>query len=72
MAGQRTSECLRRSRNRAQTTCRVAILHPHDLLVTVYYSVHTNRNALDRGETEIRRIGAGLLASRRLRQPIRL
>ena len=38
-----------------------AILHPHDL-VTSFYSVHTNRNALDRGEAEIRRIGAGLLA----------
>ncbi|HET7062731.1 MAG TPA: hypothetical protein VFI49_00550, partial [Rudaea sp.] len=48
-----------------------AIKHPHDL-VTGYYSVHTNVNALDRGEAEIRRIGAGLLASGRLQQPIRL
>jgi redox-sensitive bicupin YhaK (pirin superfamily) len=48
-----------------------AVKHPHDL-VTGYYSVHTNRNALDRGEAEIRRIGAELLASGRLRKPIRL
>jgi len=48
-----------------------AIKHPHEL-VTGYYSVHTNRNALDRGEAEIRRIGAGLLASGRLQQAIRL
>jgi redox-sensitive bicupin YhaK (pirin superfamily) len=48
-----------------------AIKHPH-ALVTGYYSVHTNRNALDRGEAEIRRIGARLLASGRLRQPTRL
>ena len=48
-----------------------AIKHPHDL-VTGYYSVHTNVNALDRGEAEIRRIGAGLLASGRLQQSIRL
>jgi hypothetical protein len=48
-----------------------AIKHPHDL-VTGYYSVHTNRNALARGEAEIRRIGAELRTSGRLRQPIRL
>ena len=48
-----------------------AIKHPHDL-VTGYYSVHTNVNALDCGEAEIRRIGARLLASGRLQQPIRL
>jgi redox-sensitive bicupin YhaK (pirin superfamily) len=48
-----------------------AIKHPHDL-VTGYYSVHTNVNSLDRGEAEIRRIGARLLASGRLQQPIRL
>jgi redox-sensitive bicupin YhaK (pirin superfamily) len=48
-----------------------AIKHPHDL-VTGYYSVHTNAAALDRGEAEIRRIGARLLASGRLQQPIRL
>lgn len=40
--------------------------HPHDL-VTGYYSVHTNANALEQGETEIRRIGAQLRASGRLR-----
>jgi redox-sensitive bicupin YhaK (pirin superfamily) len=48
-----------------------AIKHPHDL-VTGYYSVHTHADALDRGEGEIRRIGARLLASGRLQQPIRL
>ncbi len=48
-----------------------AVKHPHDL-VTGSYSVHTNRNALDRGEAEIRRIGAVLRTSGRLRQPIRL
>ena len=48
-----------------------ATKHPHDL-ITGYYSVHTNVNSLDRGEAEIRRIGAQLLASGRLRQPIRL
>jgi redox-sensitive bicupin YhaK (pirin superfamily) len=44
-----------------------AIKHPHDL-VTGYYSVHTNVDALDRGEAEIRRIGDRLRASGRLRQ----
>ena len=48
-----------------------AIKHPHDLVMGSY-SVHTNREALDRGEAEIRRIGAGLLASGRLRQRTRL
>ena len=48
-----------------------AVKHPHDL-VTGYYSVHTNRGALDRGEAEIRRIGDELLASGRLKQAIRL
>jgi len=47
-----------------------AIKHPHDL-VTGYYSVHTNENALARGETEIRRIGDQLRASGRLRSPSR-
>jgi hypothetical protein len=46
-----------------------AILHPPRF---GDYSVHTNRHALDRGEAEIGRIGAGLLGSGRLRQPIRL
>ena len=48
-----------------------AIKHPHEL-VTGYYSVHTSQEALDRGEAEIRRIGAELIASGRLRQPVRL
>ena len=48
-----------------------AIKHPHDL-VTGYYSVHTNAAALDRGEAEIRRIGASLLGLGRLQQPIGL
>jgi redox-sensitive bicupin YhaK (pirin superfamily) len=40
--------------------------HPHDL-VTGYYSVHTSADALERGEAEIRRIGAVLRKSGRLR-----
>jgi len=48
-----------------------AIKHPHEL-VTGTYSVHTNGDALERGEAEIRRIGSRLLATGRLRQPIRL
>jgi redox-sensitive bicupin YhaK (pirin superfamily) len=48
-----------------------AIKHPHDL-VTGYYSVHTSAGTLERGEAEIRRIGASLLASGRLQQPLRL
>lgn len=34
-----------------------AVPHPHDL-ITGYYSVHTNEDALARGEAEIQRIGA--------------
>ena len=48
-----------------------AIKHPHDL-VTGYYSVHTNADALERGEAEIRRIGSRLLATGRLQRSIRL
>lgn len=36
-----------------------AVKHPHDL-VTGYYSVHTHAAALEKGETEINRIGAQL------------
>jgi redox-sensitive bicupin YhaK (pirin superfamily) len=36
-----------------------AIKHPHDLVLG-YYSVHTNREALDRGEANIRAIGRRL------------
>ena len=43
-----------------------AIKHPHDL-VTGYYSVHTNPNALEKGEAEIKRIGEILRAAGRLR-----
>jgi hypothetical protein len=32
-----------------------AVRHPHDLVLG-YYSVHTNRDALDRGEAQIQRI----------------
>lgn len=39
-----------------------AAKHPHEL-VTGYYSVHTNAAALERGEREIRRIGAQLRAA---------
>ena len=35
--------------------------HPHDLVLG-HYSVHTSREALERGETEIRRIGSVLRA----------
>ncbi|MGH8050381.1 MAG: pirin family protein [Arenimonas sp.] len=42
-----------------------AIKHPYDL-VTGYYSVHTNRAALDKGEAEIRRIGHHLRIAGRL------
>jgi redox-sensitive bicupin YhaK (pirin superfamily) len=43
-----------------------AIKHPHPLELG-HYSVHTSRAALEQGETEIRRIGAGLQADGRLR-----
>jgi redox-sensitive bicupin YhaK (pirin superfamily) len=46
-----------------------AIKHPHDLVLG-YYSVHTNADALERGETEIRRIGDRLRASGRLTQSV--
>jgi redox-sensitive bicupin YhaK (pirin superfamily) len=36
-----------------------ALQHPHDL-VSGYYSVHTNAAALEKGENEIKRIGAQL------------
>lgn len=35
--------------------------HPHDLVLG-NYSVHTSREALERGDAEIRRIGASLRA----------
>ena len=49
-------------------TCFVlgsAIKHPHDL-ITGYYSVHTSKAALIRGEQEIERIGALLREEGRL------
>jgi len=42
-----------------------AIKHPHPLVLG-YYSVHTSRAALNRGETEINRIGQRLRAEGRL------
>jgi hypothetical protein len=48
-----------------------AIKHPH-ALVTGYYSVHTSAHALERGETEIRRIGKRLQKSGRLQRAITL
>ena len=42
-----------------------AIKHPHDLVLG-YYSVHTSEKTLERGETEIARLGAQLKASGRL------
>ena len=42
-----------------------AVKHPHDL-VTGHYSVHTSREALDRGEAEIRRLGQQLHREGRL------
>lgn len=42
-----------------------AVKHPHDLVMG-YYSVHTSRNALERGEVEIERIGAQLRAKGQL------
>ncbi|WP_051748329.1 pirin family protein [Nevskia soli] len=43
-----------------------AVPHPHELVLG-YYSVHTSRAALDRGEREIDRIGQLLHADGRLR-----
>lgn len=43
-----------------------AVPHPHELVLG-YYSVHTSRAALDRGEREIDRIGQLLRADGRLR-----
>jgi redox-sensitive bicupin YhaK (pirin superfamily) len=43
-----------------------AIKHPHDLVLG-YYSVHTSAMALERGETEIQRIGMRLRAEGRLK-----
>nr|WP_315394632.1 pirin family protein [uncultured Duganella sp.] len=40
-----------------------AVKHPYDL-VTGYYSVHTNQAALDKGESEIERIGAQLRSAK--------
>jgi redox-sensitive bicupin YhaK (pirin superfamily) len=42
-----------------------AIKHPHPLVLG-YYSVHTSREALDRGEAEINQIGQRLRASGRI------
>jgi redox-sensitive bicupin YhaK (pirin superfamily) len=42
-----------------------AIPHPHDLVLG-YYSVHTNADALRRGEAEIQRIGERLRAEGRI------
>ena len=42
-----------------------AVKHPHDL-TTGYYSVHTNIEALAKGEAEIQRIGAALRLAGRL------
>ena len=42
-----------------------AIKHPHDLVLG-YYSVHTNPDALERGEANIARIGRQLIAEGRL------
>ncbi|WP_447748440.1 pirin family protein [Variovorax boronicumulans] len=43
-----------------------AVPHPHELVMG-HYSVHTSRATLDRGEAEIRRIGAKLREEGRLR-----
>jgi redox-sensitive bicupin YhaK (pirin superfamily) len=43
-----------------------AVKHPHDLILG-YYSVHTNRTALVKGEAEIERIGAGLIGAGKVR-----
>ncbi len=42
-----------------------SVKHPHELVMG-YYSVHTSRQALDRGEAEIQRIGAELKATGQL------
>jgi redox-sensitive bicupin YhaK (pirin superfamily) len=42
-----------------------AIKHPHDLALG-YYSVHTNQDALEKGEANIARIGRQLIAEGRL------
>jgi hypothetical protein len=42
-----------------------AVKHPHDL-VTGYYSVHTSKAALARGEAEIERIAAELRRDKRI------
>jgi redox-sensitive bicupin YhaK (pirin superfamily) len=42
-----------------------AVPHDHDLVVG-YYSVHTSREALETGETQIRSIGSRLKQERRL------
>lgn len=43
-----------------------AVKHPHDLVMG-HYSVHTSKEALNQGETEIRRIGARLKQEGRLK-----
>ncbi|MCD5994858.1 pirin family protein [Pseudomonas sp. CDFA 602] len=43
-----------------------AVKHPHDLVMG-YYSVHTSKQALAKGEQEIQRIAAGLRQEGRLR-----
>ena len=45
-----------------------AVKHPHDLVLG-YYSVHTSTQALEAGESEIRRIGERLRESGRLSRP---
>ena len=39
--------------------------HPHDLVMG-YYSVHTSKAALEKGEAEIQRIGAELRRDKRI------
>jgi redox-sensitive bicupin YhaK (pirin superfamily) len=43
-----------------------AVPHPHDLVLG-YYSVHTSREALQKGEAEIARIGRRLRGEGRVR-----
>ena len=42
-----------------------AVKHPHDLVMG-YYSVHTSKAALEKGEAEIQRIGAELRRDKRI------
>jgi hypothetical protein len=51
---------MNRITNRAKAAAiAVVIEHPHPLVLG-YYSVHTSEEALDKGEDQIRRIGAAL------------